>query len=153
MVLEDRPVRKGRPPRPRNFRGEIGRATEAARPYRGVCAVFDRTRFEDQGVSRGAAANRGDHSPSPVRASTASNSLRVVHIGCREMRSSRRMPTVYRWQLCGRASVGTLGRPFFFRASNGVGSPGCSRSSGIRHSARCGSRTSPQPVTMGFAGT
>jgi hypothetical protein len=31
---------------------------------------------------RAAAANRGDHSPSPALASTVSNSLRVDHIGC-----------------------------------------------------------------------
>src|SRR5262249_45941438 len=31
---------------------------------------------------RAAAANRGDHSPTPARASTVSNSSRVDHIGC-----------------------------------------------------------------------
>lgn len=51
-------VRIGRSPRPRNLGGKIGRAAEAARSYRGVCALFDRTRFEDHGVSRGGCQSR-----------------------------------------------------------------------------------------------
>src|SRR5215467_7370806 len=66
MVLEDPPVRIGRPPRPGNLRGEIGCAAEAARPYRSVSALFDRTRFEDHGMSRGGCQSRRPLSePSP----------------------------------------------------------------------------------------
>jgi len=58
MILKDLSVRKSWRRRPRHLGWEIGHAAEAARPYRGVFALF-RTRFEDHGVSRGGCQSRG----------------------------------------------------------------------------------------------
>src|SRR5262245_7621586 len=57
QVLPDA-KRKGRPPRPRHLGRKVGHAAKPACPDRSVCALFDGTSFEDDGVPCGGCQSR-----------------------------------------------------------------------------------------------